>query len=84
VRDIDDIEHSEGDGYSGGDSGVKSAEQQPGDNRAYQKIEGYVHTILDERTRAYNVVGISPQVPLFFWPAAGLLPGSLQEATLLG
>jgi hypothetical protein len=84
MRDIDDIEHSKGDRYSGGDGGVESAKQQPRDNRADQKIEGYFHTILDGRTRARNVVGISPQVPLFLWPAAGLLLGSLQEATLLG
>jgi hypothetical protein len=63
VRDIDDIEHTKLDLESGGHGGVESAEQQPGDARAYQQIEGNVHTILDWRTRAYNVVGISPQIP---------------------
>jgi hypothetical protein len=84
MRDIDDIEHAKRDRDSGGNSGIEAAEQQPGDNRAYQKIDGYFHAILDGRARAYNVVGISPLVPCSYSPAGGLLPGSLQEATLLG
>src|SRR5262245_1830320 len=42
--DIDDVEHSEGNRNTGGDSGVKSAEQKPCHDGVHQEIKGNIHT----------------------------------------
>ena len=39
MRDIDDVEHAEGDRNAGGDGGIEAAEHQAGDDRVDQKIE---------------------------------------------
>src|SRR5262245_9842395 len=44
MRDIDDVEHSEGYRNTGGDSGIKATEQKPGDDSVDQEIERNIHT----------------------------------------
>ena len=43
MRDVDDVEHAERDRDAGGDGGVETAEQQPGDDRIDQEID--VHAV---------------------------------------
>ncbi len=49
MRDVDNVEHAEGNRDTGRDGGVKAAEQEPRDNGIHQEIEGNIHTRLNRR-----------------------------------
>jgi hypothetical protein len=43
MRDIDDVQHAEGNRDADGHGGVEPSQQQAGDKRVQQKIEGKIH-----------------------------------------
>ena len=43
VRDIDDVEHAEGDRHADRHRGIKPAEQQAGDDRVDRQVERNLH-----------------------------------------
>ncbi|MGA9050201.1 MAG: hypothetical protein WB422_02235, partial [Pseudolabrys sp.] len=57
MRDVDNVEHAEGNRDTGRDGSVKAAEQKPRDNRVHQQIEGNIHTRLNRRRRCLSIAG---------------------------
>jgi hypothetical protein len=84
VRDVDDVEHAEGDRHADRHGGVEAAKENPGDDRAQQQIEG-------NHARSFTLLrGRSPRpanAPTFFTPhgclASLIEPGRLcRDASL--
>jgi hypothetical protein len=61
MRDVHDVEHTEGNRNPGCNGGVEPAEQKPRDNRVHQQIEGNIHPRSKPARRRFALPDSSPE-----------------------